>query len=100
MNIKTTNKNYDIHGMEMLRMIRMVIIWKLLRIDDVVGKPKLSDLLQLAIHHYAGHLTAVITVKHEKRWLRSLVLIREYRARTYRLAGKMKQRITKLIHRK
>ena len=77
MNTKTTNKHYDIQGLEMVRVIRLITLWKILRIDDIGGKPRLRDLLQLAVHHYAGRFAAIVTVKHEKRWLRSLVLIRE-----------------------
>ena len=51
MNTKTTNKHYDIQGLEMVRVIRLITLWKILRIDDIGGKPRLRDLLQRAVHH-------------------------------------------------
>jgi hypothetical protein len=93
MTIRTSNKNYDIHGMENRRIVGVLFLWKFLRLDDISGKPKLRDILSLGMHHYLGSYIAIITVKYERKWLDFLHRFRQVKAKTLHRGGLIKLKL-------
>lgn len=93
MSLRTTNKHYDVSGMENGRILRLLLLWKLLRLDDISGKPPLRDLLQLAIHHHFGRYIAVVTVKYEQKWMKFLRTFRHRKAVFLRRAGLIRDKL-------
>ncbi len=89
----TTTRRYDIQGMGNLRVFRVVLLWKLLRLDDISGKPKLRDVLDLTVRHYLGGQLAIITLKHEKQWLRFLQNFRRKKAVVFKRAGLIRDKL-------
>lgn len=90
---RITTRGYDIAGAGNLRLLRVVLLWKLLRLDELGGKPRLTDMLGLTIRHHLGAYLAVITVKYEPQWLHVLRVIRHRRAVLIRRAGLIRDKL-------
>ncbi|MFT5112108.1 MAG: hypothetical protein ACI8P9_001432 [Parasphingorhabdus sp.] len=86
---RVTNQRYDLSSMEMHRIIKQLLIWKMMRLHNIAGKPKLRDLVDLWLRQYAGHWISIITVKHEKHWRSVLHNLRQYRFKITRLKNRL-----------
>ncbi len=91
--MRTTNRRWDAGGLECTRVFRVVLLWKLLALDDVSGKPPLRDLAALTVRHYLGGVFAVVTVKYERQWLNFLREFRRRKAVFLRRAGLVRDKL-------
>ncbi len=91
--MRTTNRRWDVSGLECTRVMRVVLLWKMLALDDVAGKPPLRDLAALAVRHYLGGMFAVVTVKYERQWLEFLRGFRRRRSIVARRAGLVRDKL-------
>ena len=90
---RLTTKGYDIEGAGNLRLMRIVLLWKFLRLDELGGKPRLADILGLTLRHHLGAYFAIITVKYEPQWLRFLRAFRQRRTVLFRRAGLIRDKL-------
>ena len=85
--VRTTTRNYDAAGAGSGRVIRIIMLWKLLRLKRPGHTPELWVLMSWWLRHRVGRLFAVVSVKHERRWLGFLRSFRQRRAVLVRRAG-------------
>ncbi len=91
--VRTTNRRYDGHGIENGRIMRIVALWKLLGISGLSRSQGITTLWRLYLRQCFGKRLAVITVKHEQRWLRFLRTFRQRRALIARRAGLIRDKL-------
>ena len=91
--IKTTTRSYDAAGIPTSRVMRVVILWKLLSLSDQGRNPRLSLLLGIWIRQRFGRQIAVVTVKHERRWMNFLRAFRHRRSVLFRRAGLIRDKL-------
>ena len=89
---RVTNKHYDITGMESHRLVRQLVLWKAMRLHNIVGKPRLLDLVELWLRQYVGEWISIITVKYEGQWRQALQLFRRYRFHVTRTINRVLRR--------
>lgn len=89
----TTTRFYDAAGIGNIRMLRIVLMWKLMGLDGLARNPRLSDLVTLTTRHYLGGYMAVISVKYEREWMKFLRAFRQRRALLLRRAGLVRDKL-------
>ena len=90
---RITTRGYDVAGLNNLRLLRIVLLWKVLRLDELGGKPRLTGILGLTVRHYLGAWLAILTVRYEPQWLRFLRIARQRRTVLARRAGLIRDKL-------
>jgi len=91
--VKTTTRHYDAAGAGIGRIIRIAVLWKLLTFHGHGRNPSLATLFGLFMRHRFGRLFAVVSVKHEQRWLATLRTFRRRRAIVMRRTGLVRDKL-------
>ena len=91
--VKTTSRTFDATGAGNRRMMRMMLLWKALGLSDLARGSTLREIAALGIRHHLGRSIAIVTVKHEQRWMRFLRGFRQRRAVLSRRAGLIRDKL-------
>ncbi len=91
--LRTTTRQYDATGAGNGRVIRIVLLWKLLGLGDLARNARVGRIAGLGLRHRFGRVYALVTVKHERRWIDLLRGFRQRRAVLVRRAGLVRDKL-------
>ena len=70
--MKTVKENFDLEGVEIMRVSRRNLTFKLVPLCTLRGCPGAAPLINLLLRHHLGYPIAYVTERYQRHWIRVL----------------------------
>ncbi|GJL81660.1 MAG: hypothetical protein DHS20C01_12940 [marine bacterium B5-7] len=90
---RVTTDRFDASGTGCVRMLKIVLLWKMLGISGVANGPRIGDLLAINSRIFFGRHAAIISVKYERQWRNWLTRYRRTRLTLLRRGGLIRDKL-------